>query len=85
MSGGDAAEAMIGDTERERLVLGKTEEQLQRRFGNIVPLPFANQRQRNCYEGTRWNHRPVVFIGYSDWMVVFDGDRAVELALIKGC
>jgi hypothetical protein len=76
---------MIGDPGREKLVVGKTKSQLQERFGYLLPPADASPYLRDCYQDSSWKNRDVEFIRKSPWMVVFDGDRATELILVKGC
>jgi|SRR5579862_1279492 len=80
-----ATTAMIGDRHRDGLVVGKTKAQLQEKFGPLLPLGDASPYLRGCYQKSSWNGRDVQFIGRSPWMVVFDGDRATNLVLMKGC
>jgi hypothetical protein len=80
-----ATGTMVGDSDRERLVVGKTRAQLARRFGSLLKPEAASSYLGRCYRESSWNGRDVLFIANSEWMVVFDGDRATELVLIKGC
>ena len=76
---------MVGDPGREKLIVGKTKSQLQERFGYLLPPADASPYLRGCYQGSSWKNRDVRFIRKSPWMVVFDGDKASELILVKGC
>jgi len=80
-----ATGTMIGDIARERIVLGKTKEQLRGRFGYLTTLAETSPYRRGCYFSSGWVGKEVLFIRKSDWMVVFEGERATELVLIKGC
>jgi len=80
-----ATGTMVGDAKRGKLVVGRTRQELQARFGYLLPLPDASPYLRNCYENSSRKGREVVFIRTSPWMVVFDGGKASELVLIKGC
>jgi len=80
-----ATGTMIGDPHRDKLVIGKTEAELRRRFGFLVEPSQAGGYNRGCYEGSDWKSRRVLFLRNSPWMVVFSGDRATDLVLIKGC
>ncbi len=80
-----ATTAMIGDTGRDKLVVGKTKAQLRDRFGPLVSAAETSPYLRSCYQNSSWKDRDVLFIGASPWMVVFDGDKATSLVLIKGC
>jgi hypothetical protein len=80
-----ATGTMIGDASRERLVVGKTRAQLRERFGYLSTLADVSPYLRNCYQGSAWKDRDALFIRKGPWMVVFEGDKATELVLIKGC
>jgi hypothetical protein len=80
-----AAGTMIGDSSRNKLVLGKTKSQLRDKFGFLLPPAEASEYLRDCYESSGWKGEDVLFIRKSSWMVVFDGDTATKLVLIKGC
>jgi hypothetical protein len=80
-----ATGTMIGDGNREKLVVGKTKSQLQERFGYLSTPADMPSYLRGCYQNSSWKNRDALFIRKSQWMIVFDGDRASELILIKGC
>ena len=80
-----ASGTMIGDSNREMLVLGKTKTELQEKFGYLSTLSEASPYLRGCYENSEWKGNDVLFIRKSPWMIVFRGDKAKELVLIKGC
>jgi hypothetical protein len=80
-----ATAAMIGDPGRDRIVVGRTAAQLQRRFGTLLPPSDAPAYLRDCYLSSPWKNSFVRFIPDSSWMIVFDGDVATKLVLVKGC
>jgi hypothetical protein len=80
-----AAETLVGDAGRDRLVVGKTKVQLRSKFGYLVTPTSASPYLKGCYQRSPWKNRDVLFIRKSSWMVVFDGERATNLVLIKGC
>jgi hypothetical protein len=80
-----AADTMIGDRTREKLVIGKTKPDLRKKFGYLLMPADVSPYLRGCYEGSAWKNKDALFIRRSPWMVVFDGDKATELVLIKGC
>lgn len=80
-----ATAAMVGDPKRDRLVVGKTKAQLRDKFGSLLSLSDASPYLIGCYQNSSWRERDVLFIGQSSWMVVFDGEKATNLVLIKGC
>ena len=80
-----ATGTMIGDGGRDRMVVGKTRQQLRDRFGYLVKPSDASPYLRSCYENSGWKNGDALFIRKSPWMVVFSGDIATNLILIKGC
>jgi|SRR5271168_1974789 len=80
-----ATHAMLLDTQRDRLVVGKTKAELLDQFGFLMPAADASPILRDCYESSPWNEKSVLFIRTSAWMVVFEGDRGSELVLMKDC
>ncbi|HST10820.1 MAG TPA: hypothetical protein VLL05_10620 [Terriglobales bacterium] len=80
-----AATAMVGDRHRDELVVGKTKAQLREKFGPLLSPADASPYLRGCYQNSSWRDKDVLFIGQSSWMVVFDGDKATNLVLEKGC
>lgn len=92
-----ATEVMVGDPGREKLVIGKTEEQLKKRFGYLLRPDEASYYLQGCtsdpprykadppYGPSPWKDKRRLFIRESPWMVVFEGERATQLWLIKGC
>ena len=80
-----ATGTMIGDGNREKLVIGKTKVQLRERFGYLLTPENTSQYLRGCYQTSAWKDRDALFIRNSPWMVIFEGDKAAELVLIKGC
>jgi hypothetical protein len=80
-----AADTMMGDSGRNKLVVGKSKDQLRDKFGYLVTPANASQYLRGCYQNSDWRSKEVLFIRQSPFMVVFDGDRATDLVLVKGC
>jgi len=64
-----AAVAMTGDANRNKLVLGKTKEQLRHKFGNLQTLDQVSQYYRDGHDAYR-NDADVLFIGNGPWMIV---------------
>jgi hypothetical protein len=79
-----AAETMIGDRRSERIVVGKTKK-LDSVFRTLLTSRETTLYMRACYENSAWHDKDVRFIRESPWMIVFDGDKATALVLIKGC
>ena len=80
-----ASVTMIGDANRDILVLGKSKVELRKKFGYLSTLSEASTYLRGCYENYDWKSMDVLFIRKSPWMIVFSGHKATQLVLIKGC
>jgi len=80
-----ATGTMIGDASREKLVIGKTKVQLREKFGYLSMPADVSQYLRGCYQASAWKDSDALFIRNSPWIVIFHGDKATELVLIKGC
>jgi hypothetical protein len=86
-----AVGGMTHDTWAVRLVEGRSKDELKNRFGFIRTLAEARPYDQLCYSpvtfGERGVHafgKEVVFLRDSDWMVILDGGKAVDLVLCKG-
>ena len=78
-----AFEAMIGDRNRLELVKGKNIEEIRRKFGHLRRddlLPY----QAMCVTNGGYKAKDLVFLGDSNWMVLFSNGFAIELILCKG-
>ena len=53
------SDTMIGDANREMLVLGKTKVELREQFGYLSTLSEASPYLRGCYENSDWNRHLV--------------------------
>jgi hypothetical protein len=67
----------------DRLVLGKTKPQLQQRFGYVLTADQVGPYLRNYCAASRPGAN-VLFLNSSNFMVVMNNKRAVELVLCKG-
>lgn len=76
---------MVGDPNRDKLVVGKTKAQIQKKFGSLVLPTNTSSYFMSCYQNSSWKDKDALFIDKSPWMVVFDGDRATTLVLMKAC
>src|SRR5580693_9056674 len=57
-----AVGTMVGDPNRDNLVVGKTKAQLRDKFGSL-PLPTeASPYLRGCYQASPWKDSDVLFI-----------------------
>jgi len=83
----EVTEAMVGDgdPEKNRLVIGKTESELRKKFGFLLEPFQVSPYLRGCYQSSAWKDRKVLFIRKSPWMVVFTDGKATDLVLVKGC
>ena len=80
-----ATDAMIGDDHRDKLVIGKTKAEVRDRFGSLLAPSQVSPYLRSCYQNSPWKDNDVLFIDQSSWMMIFDGERATSLVLLKGC
>jgi hypothetical protein len=80
-----ATATMVGDGDRDSLVVGKTRVEIEHRFGPLITIEQATPYLTRCYQQSPWAGRAVSFIADSPWMVVFGGEKANELVLLKGC
>jgi hypothetical protein len=87
----DAVGAMTHDAWSERLVVGLTKAQLKTRFGEVRTLKEARPYLQGCDNnqavgelGVHPAGGEVVFLRNSDWMVILESGRAVDLVLCKG-
>jgi len=76
---------MIGDAHSGQLVIGQTKAQLKQKFAYLRSPADASPYLNICYQGSPWKERDVLLIRNSPWMVIFEGEKATEFALIKGC
>jgi hypothetical protein len=86
-----AVGGMTHDTWAVRLVEGKSKEELKSRFGFIRTLKEARPYDQLCFTNGSFGERgipaagkEVVFLRDSDWMVILDREKAVDLVLCKG-
>jgi hypothetical protein len=77
---------MIGDAGRDNLVVGKSKDQLEARFGFLTPIGSASQYDQRAYQSLpiKAANREVFALRRSTWLVVFSEGKASELILIKG-
>ena len=79
-----AVGTMIGDISREKLVVGKTRTQLQKKFGYLKSPSDAHPYMKACYLESPWKDRDVLLIRDGPWMVLFFGEKTTNLRLCKG-
>lgn len=78
-----AAFIMLLDPSHKRIVLGKTERQLNSYFGTLLKLDEVSAYYRDAYD-LYHQGEDVRFIRKSPWMIVFKDGKAVDMYLIKG-
>jgi hypothetical protein len=76
---------MVGDVHRETLVIGKTKEELIRKFGYVTSLSEASEYIKYCYNNSDYRGKQVLFLRRSNWQVVMKDGRAESIVLVKGC
>jgi len=81
----EATSTMVGDIYPDRLVVGKTEEELIKKFGYVTTLENASEYVKYCYFNSPYNGKQVLILRKSDWMVLMKDGRATDLILVKGC
>jgi hypothetical protein len=87
-----AVEGMIHDTWAVKLVQGKTKEQLAERFGMIRTYDQARPYDQYCANfpesvgqlGVHSKGKEIVMLRDSDWLVILENGKAVDLVLCKG-
>jgi len=83
---------MTHDSWAVKLVLGKTKGQLTERFGTIRTYDQARPYDQYCANfpdsvgelGIHAKGKEVVMLRDSDWLVILDKGKAVDLVLCKG-
>ena len=85
MDSDTALGTMIGDRNREKLVIGKTKDQLRAKFGYLLPPSEAGSYMQTCYADSAWKQSTTVLVlRRGPWMVKFEADKATDLMLCKG-
>jgi hypothetical protein len=77
--------SMVGDIHREDLVIGKTQDELIKRFGYLTSLDDTGGYNKFCYNNSDYKGKQVLFLRRSNWMVVMKDGKAADLVLVKGC
>ncbi len=79
-----ALSIMTHDRDPASLVIGKSKEQVHKKFGPLIPLNEASAYVQTC-AATELAAGNSMMLGKSEWLVTFSGDRAIKLSLVKGC
>ncbi len=85
LSVSEASDAMVGDPNRDALIVGKTKSQLETKFGHLLGLNEVSPYFKEFYmSNPAWRHETPSFIKDSAWMILFEHDKGRELVLVKG-
>jgi hypothetical protein len=82
---GRALSIMTHDSNSQRLVVGRTEYELQRKFGYLRSVSEAPPYLRDCYLSSDWKGKTVKFLRDGPYKVVFENGKATDLVLMKPC
>ena len=74
---------MARDPRRDKLVIGKTKQELRDSFGELLNVNEVSEYYRDGHN-RGWKDKDALFVRNSPWMIVFDHDKATELVLMKG-
>ncbi len=80
-----ALAVMTHDQDPASLVVGKSKDQIDKKFGPLAPMSEASAYVRGCASQEELTSGNSVMLRQSEWMVTFSDNRAVELTLVKGC
>jgi hypothetical protein len=76
--------AMVGDRQRESLVVGLSVAELERKFGRLRTRAESTAEYQKYYGDRFFLDKEILWLGDSAWLVVLKGGRAQELHLMKG-
>jgi hypothetical protein len=76
--------AMVGDVDRDRLVVGLTMDELRSRFGVLRSRAESTVEYQRHYADHFFVDQQVVWLGDSAWLLVMSNGRAASLHLMKG-
>ena len=81
-----ALETMIGDRDPNLLIVGKSKEELTRKFGFLTPIEQGPDyyRRAAAARALKAGESNVFLLRRGPWFVVFSEGRASELVLVKG-
>ena len=80
-----ALDEMVNDTGRDSLVLGKTKQELDAKFGFTIQVEQASPYVQYCYKNSQYTKSHVVMLRHSNWMVLMRDGIAAELLRVSGC
>lgn len=76
--------AMIGDENRDNLVVGLSISEIESRFGRLQFPPDLNAYQKSFAERGPYKGEDIAFLQNSNWVIVLKDGRVTELVLVKG-
>jgi hypothetical protein len=78
-----AAETVIHDRDRDRLIVGSSKEELRKRFGDMTDPSKRSEYFQNCalYTGERAD---ALYLRQTDLIVIFRDNHAIKEFLCKG-
>jgi hypothetical protein len=87
----NALDTMVLDSDQRAFVIGSTKEQLKSRYGTVHSLNEVAKYYQQCdaihssgQPNVYREGREAVFLRDSNWMVILEHGKAVELVLCKG-
>jgi hypothetical protein len=81
----EATGIMVGDSHHDELVVGKTRQKIEKRFGPLLTLDQATPYEQFCLKGSDWEKEEPLFIRQNPWMILFNNGKATDIIFIKGC
>jgi len=76
---------MVNDPGRDSIVVGKTEPELQTKFGFTLPVDQASSYVQYCYKNSPYTTSHVFMLRHSNWMVLMRDGKAAQLLRVSGC
>lgn len=76
--------AMVGDRQREHLVVGLSVQELERKFGRLRVRSEATPEYQKYYSERFFPDQQILWLGESPWLVVLHNGRVEALYLMKG-
>jgi hypothetical protein len=76
--------AMVGDRQRERLVVGLSVQELERKFGRLRTRSESTPEYQKYYSERFFLDKQILWLGESQWLVVLRDGRVEALHLMKG-
>ena len=80
-----AVNEMVNDPGRDSIVVGKTEPELQAKFGFTLPVDQASSYVQYCYKNSPYTTSHVFMLRRSNWMVLMRDGKAARLLRVSGC